>query len=152
MALVYKTINLWAFRDNNVHILCFAGENLGKEIRFKLINADGSVLLLNSSDKVNFYWHPEGYNQSHYIEGLIQTNETGIVSVPVTKEICSVSGRISCVLEVNRAGTTTKFGSINIDITDGVGSIDISNLNSAEYDLIMTMQGNIALLQKSLMN
>ena len=150
MALVYKTINLWAFRDNNVHILCFAGENLGKEIRFKLINADGSVLELNSSDKVNFYWHPEGYNQSHYIEGLIQTNESGIVSIPVTKEICSVSGRISCVLEVNRAGTTTKFGSINIDITDGVGSIDISNLNSAEYDLIMTMQGNIGLLQKKL--
>lgn len=150
MALVYKTINLWAFRDNNVHILCFAGENLGKEIRFKLINSDGSVLKLSSADKINFYWHPEGYNQSNYIKGTVNTGESGVVSVPITKEICSVTGRISCVLEVNNSGMTTKFGSIDIEVVEGIGSVDVSKLNPAEYDLIMSMQGDIGLLQKKL--
>ena len=150
MALVYKTINLWAFRDNNVHILCFAGENLGKEIRFKLINSDGSVLKLSSADKINFYWHPEGYSQSNYIKGTVNTGESGVVSVPITKEICSVTGRISCVLEVNNSGMTTKFGSIDIEVVEGIGSVDVSKLNPAEYDLIMSMQGDIGLLQKKL--
>ncbi len=150
MALVYKTINLWAFRDNNVHILCFAGENLGKEIRFKLINSDGSVLKLSSADKINFYWHPEGYSQSNYIKGTVGTGESGVVSVPITKEICSVTGRISCVLEVNNSGMTTKFGSIDIEVVEGIGSVDVSKLNPAEYDLIMSMQGDIGLLQKKL--
>lgn len=150
MALVYKTINLWAFRDNNIHILCFSNENLGKEIRFKLLNSDGTTVTLDKSVAINFYWTPDGSDASYYISGSIANANDGTVAIPITKEICSTQGRISCVLEINKGGDTTKFGSIEIDVINGIGDVEASILNPAQYDLVMSMQGDVTLLKKKL--
>lgn len=148
MAITNKTVTLFPYIDNNIHILCFSGESSGKAITFNLKNGDGSALVLTNTATVNFYWKQEGSASSHYIKGNISNANEGIVSVTLTKALCSVVGKIHSTLEINRAGNSVKFGTIVIDVIDGAGNIDVSNLNTAEYDIILGLQSDVKLLQK----
>ena len=137
--MVNKQIHLYAWKENNIHLLAASGEAKDRCVSFVLFDSDSSSPVdLTGKSAIFICKHPLQKNPVR-INGSVTDAENGAVDVVIPSDICFEPGSVDCVLAVSQNdGSVLKFVGIVIHVKEGL-NLESAMQNSGKYDAYLSI-------------
>ena len=137
--MVNKQIHLYAWKENNIHLLAASGEAKDRCVSFVLFDSDSSSPVdLTGKSAIFICRHPLQKNPVR-INGSVTDAENGAVDVVIPSDICFEPGSVDCVLAVSQSnGSVLKFVGIVIHVKEGL-NLESAMQNSGKYDAYLSI-------------
>lgn len=137
--MVNKQIHLYAWKENNIHLLAASGEAKDRCVSFVLFDSDSSSPVdLTGKSAIFICRHPLQKNPVR-INGSVTDAENGMVDVVIPSDICFEPGSVDCVLAVSQNdGSVLKFVGIVIHVKEGL-NLESAMQNSGKYDAYLSI-------------
>ena len=137
--MVNKQIHLYAWKENNIHLLAASGEAKDRCVSFVLFDSDSSSPVDLTGKSAIFICRHHLQKNPVRINGSVTDAENGMVDVVIPSDICFEPGSVDCVLAVSQSnGSVLKFVGIVIHVKEGL-NLESAMQNSGKYDAYLSI-------------